>query len=73
MFLVTGASGNCGKEVARALVDSGAQVTKASSRACGEGIDFLREATWSAAKDAVVVLIVRPPSMSDVGPILPLH
>ncbi|MEV4411834.1 NmrA family NAD(P)-binding protein [Catellatospora sp. NPDC049609] len=72
-ILVTGASGNVGTVVARALTDSGAAVVAAtrSGRAVGgaRGVvfDFTDAATWPGAfADIESMLLVRPPAVGNV-------
>lgn len=75
MFLVTGATGNVGREVVRVLHESGAPVRAATtSRAAPEGVDrvpldLTRPETFAPAVRGVKGLFVlRPPQVSDVGP-----
>ncbi|MEZ4406971.1 MAG: NAD(P)H-binding protein [Polyangiales bacterium] len=76
--LVTGASGNVGQEVVRALLRRGARVVAADhapERAAalfGEGVtatrlDFRDRATWAGALgDADRMFLMRPPAIADV-------
>ncbi|MDP1921108.1 MAG: NmrA family NAD(P)-binding protein [Myxococcales bacterium] len=64
--LVTGASGNVGREVVRACVAAGFDV-----RAAGTGgvrFDFTDRATWGAALSSVdFVFLLRPPPLGDMS------
>lgn len=75
--LVTGASGNVGREVVRALLAKGVHVRAAdrdpvrSERLFGGGVasvrlDFRDRATFTAARGADAVFLMRPPAIADV-------
>lgn len=82
MILVTGANGNVGREVARALVARGEKVRAAvldvsdARRAPAEvaervGFDFEDRDTWPAAFAGVDRLfLMRPPAISDVNRVI---
>jgi len=77
-ILVTGAAGNVGSEVVRALLDRGAQVIAAGHRRDQTGVsegpgvtaarlDFNDRATWSQAlSGAQHLFLMRPPAIADV-------
>ena len=78
-ILVTGASGNVGQEVVRALLARGARVIAADHKQARVGalfgdsvpavrLDFLDRATWPAALDgATHMFLMRPPAIADVA------
>lgn len=69
-ILITGASGNVGREVLRALRSKGLHARAALREPRGEdavALDFTDPATWDAALEGVGRLfLVRPPAISDV-------
>ncbi len=75
-ILVTGASGNVGREVVRALLARGARVRTTSSRASGRDaggatetvrLDFHDRSTFAPAVEGCGALfLLRPPAVSDV-------
>jgi uncharacterized protein YbjT (DUF2867 family) len=77
-LLVTGAAGNVGQEVVRALLDRGARVVAADyktgrvstlfgGRVAAVRLDFQERATWDPALAGVEHLfLMRPPSIADV-------
>jgi len=76
-ILVTGAAGNVGREVVRALLDRGAQVivghrTEQAALPKARGVtvarlDFEERATWSQAlAGADHLFLMRPPAIADV-------
>ncbi len=77
-ILVTGATGNVGQEVVRALLKRGARVIAADHRpervqalfgddVVAVQLDFLNPQTWPAAlKGATHMFLVRPPAIADV-------
>jgi len=77
-ILVTGATGNVGQEVVRALTRRGARVIAADFRpdrvaplfgdtAVAARLDFRDRATWAAAVDgAQHMFLMRPPAIADV-------
>ncbi len=75
--LVTGATGTVGSALLTALADSDVSVRAAARSPPGEGpadewvaFDFERPETWGAALDGVDALfLLRPPQLSQVGPI----
>ncbi|MEO8698917.1 MAG: NAD(P)H-binding protein [Kofleriaceae bacterium] len=81
-ILVTGATGNVGREVVRALVARGAAVRAADrhparidalfdARVASVALDFLDPATFDAAAEGCrSVFLLRPPAVSDVKPTL---
>lgn len=75
MFLVTGATGNVGREVVRVLRERGAPVRAATtSGEVPEGVekvalDLTKPETFGPAVRGVKgVFVLRPPQISDVGP-----
>jgi uncharacterized protein YbjT (DUF2867 family) len=73
-ILVTGASGNVGREVVRALLSSNASVVAADrgggavQGADSTVLDFYDRATWGPALGGVShMFLMRPPAISDVG------
>lgn len=69
--LVTGASGNVGREVVSACLARGIDVKKASSRPTADHgsvhLDFHDRSTWAAALAGVQrVFLMRPPAIADV-------
>ena len=77
--LVTGAAGNVGRHVVRALSERGVEVVAAGRDTAKLGtlfgsdvqltqLDFLERATWGDALGAAAhMFLVRPPAIADVG------
>lgn len=66
-ILVTGSSGNVGKEVFRILKEAGLSPRDGRNPATGESFRFHRPETWEAALEGVTrVFLMRPPALSNV-------